>query len=89
MLSFTFLSSKFLYNRHTDIQPYQLLTLRGIISTIFTIALVNKDLKYVVWDSVKSSDFKNLMLRSGQGSLLILIQFSIVKYLSMIFIGLA
>jgi drug/metabolite transporter (DMT)-like permease len=43
----------------------------------------------VIWDSVPRSQFQNLAIRSCQGSLLILIQFTIVKYLSLIYIGVA
>lgn len=70
-------------------QPVQLLFMRGVISTIFSVLYVNSKLKYVVWDSIPRHQFKNLAIRSGQACLLILIQFTIVKHLSLIYIGVA
>jgi hypothetical protein len=88
-LSLTFLASKFLYESHSDMEASQLLFMRGIISSTFSILWVNTKLKMVVWDSIPRSQFKNLAIRSGQACLLILIQFTIVKYLSLIYIGVA
>ena len=88
-LSLTFLTSKFIYQRNSDIQPCQLLFARGVISTLFSIMITNKDLKYVIWDGIPKEQFKNLAVRSFQATCLILIQFTIVKYLSLIYIGLA
>ena len=62
---------------------------RGIISTIFSVIITNKELKKVVWDGVPLEQFKNLAIRSSQATCLILIQFTIVKYLSLVYIGLA
>ena len=63
--------------------------MRGVISTLFCVLHVNKNLKQVVWDTVPSTHFKFLLVRCAQNSLFILIQFTIVKYLSLIYIGLA
>ena len=63
--------------------------MRGVISTLFSILYVNRRLKYVVYDSVPKKQFKNLFIRGSQATLLILIQFTIAKYLSLVYIGLA
>ena len=63
-LSLTFLSSKFLYESHSDMKPSQLLFMRGVISTIFSILWVNRRIKYVIWDSIPKTQFKNLAIRS-------------------------
>jgi drug/metabolite transporter (DMT)-like permease len=63
--------------------------MRGVISTIFCVFYVNKNLKHVIWDSVPNTHFKFLAVRCLQNSVFILIQFTIVKYLSLIYIGLA
>ena len=63
--------------------------MRGVISTIFSLCYSNVNLKYVVYDSIPRHQFTNLLKRSLQASSLILIQFSIVKYLSLIFIGIS
>ena len=53
-LSLTFLSSKFLYESHSDMKPSQLLFMRGVISTLFSMLWVNTKIKFVVWDSIPS-----------------------------------
>lgn len=63
--------------------------MRGIISSSFSVLWVNSRFKFVVWDSIPRHQFKNLAIRSGQACLLILIQFTIVKYLSLIYVGVA
>jgi len=70
-------------------QPPQLLCVRGVISTIWSILYVNKDIKRVVYDDISRSLFWGLFQRSIQATILIFIQFTIVKYLSLVFIGLA
>ena len=69
--------------------PAQFLTLRGVMSTAFSLLLVNVNLKKEVWDNLPEGCFVALLKRSLQGCCLILIQFTIVKYLSLVYIGLA
>lgn len=66
-----------------------MLYVRGIISSVFSILYVNKNLKHVVYDGVPEGCMKKLVLRGFQATLLICIQFTIVKYLSLIYIGIA
>ena len=47
-----FVFAKLLYTGQPDLMPMQLLTYRGIISSIIMLVIVNRNLKYVVWDSI-------------------------------------
>jgi len=66
-----------------------LVALRGVISTIWCLLWVNKNVKRYVWDDVSSNQFSELCKRAIQGSLLVFVQFSVAKYLSLVYIGLA
>lgn len=68
--------------------PCQLLLARGVLSTLFVLAYVNKDLKHAFWDGVPEGMMSALFKRSLQGSMVILISFSLTKYLSLVFLGL-
>ena len=89
VLCLGFLLSKVLYNRQPNMVPAQFLTLRGVISTIYSILVVHVNLKKEVWDNLPEGCFVALIKRSLQGCCLILVQFTIVKHLSLVYIGLA
>jgi len=63
--------------------------MRGLIATFLCLTIVNKKIKHVVWDSVPCLYFVGLAVRSIQATVLVLIMFTIVKYLSLVYIGLA
>ena len=51
--------------------------------------IVNKNIKKVVWDDVPRKYVWGLALRSIQATLQILIMFTVIKYLSLVFVGMA
>ena len=73
LISLSFLSSKYVYLNHPTLQPPVLLFLRGLISTLYQVILVNKRLKAVMWDDVPSHMVPSLVKRALQASAVILI----------------
>ena len=52
LLSLCILLASMVYHRNPEMLPEELLFLRGIAGTFLCIAIVNKDLKYAVYDGV-------------------------------------
>ena len=52
-----FIFAKLLYQGQPDLLPLQLLTYRGIISSIIMLITVNRNLKHVVWDSINGAQW--------------------------------
>ena len=84
-ISLTFLAGKYIFVRNPQIHPQQMLFLRGFLACIILIIGVNKDLKYAVYDNVKRDQFKGLIMRATQASMVVLINFTIVEYVSLVF----
>ena len=61
--------------------------MRSMFATAIVILTNNVHLKQVVYDDVPRSQLKNLLLRCMQASVVIMIDFSIVKYISLVFQG--
>ena len=88
-LSLSFLTASFVYQRNVQMQPEQLVVLRSFFGTLICIVTVNKDLWHVMYASVPHGQGKNIALRCLQGSLINLIEMTIIKYISLIFQGIA
>ena len=52
--AFNFIFAKIIYESKPQTTPIQVLAYRSIISTGIMILKVNRNLKYVVWDSIES-----------------------------------
>ena len=87
--SVQYLLSKVLYHRHPTLQPSQLLTVRGIIATIFGFLYVNKDIKLAMWDGVPEGNTFLLIQRIMCNCLSVIINFTVIKYMSLIYVGVA
>jgi hypothetical protein len=79
------LLASFLYNRHKTMEPEQLLFLRSAVATFLCIIIVNKNLKYAMYDSIEKSQVKNLTLRCLAAGMINTLELTLVKYLSMVF----
>ena len=79
------LLASFMYKRHPNIQPEQLLIIRSVIATLLCMVIVNKDLKYAMYDGVPRHQAKNLFYRCLAGGIMNTIELSIVKYLTLVF----
>ena len=71
-----YLTSTFLYNRNSDLNPFQLLTMRSAFAIACQIILYNRALKAAVWDGVDRASFGPLFFRSMQGCFSSIINFS-------------
>ncbi len=86
VISVSLLFAQFEYQRHADaMHPIQLLFGRSLFACIFSILIVNRDLKKYIYDDVPKDQFKNLGLRCFQACLVNVLDFSIVKYISLVF----
>ena len=50
-----FIFGKLVYTSQPELLPLQLLTYRGIISTLIMALILNRRIKHVVWDSIEGS----------------------------------
>ena len=83
------LLASFLYKRHKSIQPEQLLFLRSAVATMLCVIIVNKNIKYAMYDSIEKKQVKNLTLRCIAAGIINTLELTLVKYLSMVFQGVA
>ena len=88
-MSVGMLCAKFIYVANPRLQPYQLLCVRGFVSSAFSVLYVNKNLKNAIWNDLPPGCLPMLVKRCVQGVLTIFITFTIVKYLSLIYVSLA
>ena len=62
-----YLCAKFLYESHPDLTPSQLLTYRGIITSLLMLIWLNRNYKVILWDSLRTEEgkaqIKGLMVR--------------------------
>ena len=88
-LSLTYLLSRILYIRHRNLTPEVLLGTRTLIATMILALWHNVRLKNIMVDSVPPHMYKNLFLRCLQACFLNVFEFTVVKYVSLIFQGIA
>ena len=86
VISVSLLFAQYEYQRHAKtMHPIQLLFGRSFFSCFFSILIVNKDLKRYMYDEVPQTQFKNLAKRCLQSASVTLLDFSIIKYISLVF----
>lgn len=71
-----YLTSTFLFNRNSDLNPFQLTTMRSVFAIACQIILYNRALKAAVWDGVDRASAGPLFFRSMQGCFSNIINFS-------------
>jgi len=81
------LLASFLYYKHKSMQPEQLLFLRSAVATLLCVIIVNKNLKYAMYDSIEKKQVKNLTFRCLAAGMINTLELTLVKYLSMVFQG--
>ena len=87
LTSICLVAAREIYNKHPGLMPEQLLFYRGIISTLFCIVIVNKELKNAL--IIPQNQRRNLLLRCLQAASVLLINFSVIKYISLTFQGIS
>lgn len=83
------LTAQVLYLRLPNQQPEQLIFGRNLFGTLVVLLQNNVEYKKRVYDDVPAGSAKNLFLRCLQAATVIFIDFSIVKYLTLVYQGIA
>jgi hypothetical protein len=58
------LAAKLLYDRHPEMSSWHLLAYRASVSCVISVIMQNTNLKYVMYDSVPSSEIPALVFRT-------------------------
>ena len=58
------LAAKLLYHKHPEMSSWQLLAYRASVSCVISALMHNKNLKYVMYDSVPQSEIPALVFRT-------------------------
>lgn len=85
--SICFVCASFLYRRNPDLGSFQMLIMRSAFALVCQVIYVNKDLKKAVWDDVNRTNVGPLIVRSTQGSVTNIINYSVTKYLPLTMIA--
>jgi len=85
LLALCILLASFVYRRNESIEPEQLLFLRSIISTLMCVIIVNKNIKYVMIDSIPVNQMKNMFFLCLAAGAINSLELTIVKYLTLVF----
>lgn len=86
-LSYVF--GKFIYLRPMNIVPMQLLFLRGVVSLAGMMIWFNTGFMEVSWYGIPEGSLFSLVLRGFTATLAVMIQFSVIKYLNLVIVGVA
>lgn len=89
LVALMFMVVKIIYQRHPDLSPDQMLLGRGFFSTVLVVLINNKNLLNVMYYDVPRHNFGNLALRCFQASLSLIIEFTVVKYVSLVLMGIS
>ena len=81
--AFNFIFAKVIYETKPQTDPYQLLSYRAIISTGLMAIKVNKNVKYVCYDSIEAGQWRPLWMRTIQGQMTIFINFTAIKFFTL------
>ena len=57
------ISTKALFDRHDNMHPMQMAAIRSVISGLILLVVLNRDLKYVMWDNVDKGLAKSLSVK--------------------------
>jgi drug/metabolite transporter (DMT)-like permease len=85
--SLCFLCASFLYRRNPDLGSFQMLVMRSMFALVCQAIYVNKDLKKAVWDDINRSNVCPLIVRSSQGSITNIVNYTVTKFLPLTMIA--
>lgn len=89
LLAICCLISRYLFLRNPDMQPEAQLFMRTFMSNVMLAVYLNRQLPHVAYSSIPSDQMGNLAKRALQASLLNIIEFSVLKYIALVFQGVA
>ena len=85
-MSVSLLLGKLIIERHPDItNPEELLFIRALFATVATILTVNKNIPNAVYYQIPPNNKMNIFMRCIIASALNIMQYSLVKYISLTF----
>jgi drug/metabolite transporter (DMT)-like permease len=85
-LSVSLLLGKLIINKHPKItNPEELLFIRALFATIATILTVNKNIPKAIYYEIPPNNKQNIAVRCISASMLNIMQYSLVKYISLTF----
>ena len=70
-----------------DIEVLQITFCKAVISIVLLVIFLNKELKYINWDSIDPKSYGALAFKSTQSVLSILISYNAMKYFSVSIVG--
>ena len=79
--------TKILYMLNPDIEVFHVTFSKAVISIILLIVVLNKNLKYINWDSIDPRSYGALAFKSIQSVVSILISYNAMKYFSVSITG--
>lgn len=80
--------SKLLFIRHNDLNPAKLITVRNFFALLIVTAMMNKDFKYYMVDSVPREQYRSLAIRCFQGSFQFVCMYTCIKYFPVVIVTL-
>ena len=81
--AFNFIFAKIIYESKPQTSPLQLLAYRSIISTAIMAVTINRNLKYVMFDSIPEGKWYPLCARVVQGNFTIYVNFTSIKFFTL------
>ena len=82
------MTAKWLYIRNPSMDPTQFLFMRALLATVILLIYVNKNIFYILSEPCRKGQTKKLVLRAVLQTFLVSSAETIIKYLSLIYIGL-
>ena len=77
------ISTKALFDRHDNMHPMQMAAIRSIISCLILLVVLNKRIKYVMWDNISKDVSKSLAVKVIQNCVGVSSVLVAQKYLSL------
>jgi drug/metabolite transporter (DMT)-like permease len=79
---------KILFIRHPFLSVSELITIRSVFASIIIIAIMNKKIKFYLFESVPRSHYSQLALRCCQGSFSFMCLYVCIRYFPVVFVTL-
>ena len=78
--------AKFLYEAQPSLTTIQFVYLRACTAFIVNVIMINRRLKYVLWDSIGAGDRGNLIIKVAIGTVSTFLSFSAIKYFALTYV---
>ena len=77
------IATKAMYSRHEDMHPMQMAAIRSVLSCLIIVVMLNKRIKYVMYDNVERHLVKSLCIKVAQNNIGVSSALIALKYLSL------